>query len=117
MYLKKPSDLDQYFTMVRAIKELLVSFRRFAAGCECDKERILVVPQIPKSPNLNETWMEQMARNAVDDSGGALRHFRFVLHDRDCKFCASFRAILTSAGVAPLALPPRSPNLSAFAER
>ena len=61
--------------------------------------------------------MEQMARNAVDDSGGALRHIRFILHDRDGKFCASFRGILTSGGVAPLALPPRSPNFNAFAGR
>src|SRR6267378_8268092 len=45
-----------------------------------------------------ETWMEQLARNAIDESSGALRHIRFVLHDRDSKFCASFRSILTSAG-------------------
>ena len=40
-----------------------------------------------------------------------------VLHDRDTKFCATFRAILASGGILPLALPPRSPNLNAFAER
>ena len=46
--------------------------------------------------------MAQMARNAVDESGGSLRHIRFVMHDRDTKFCASFRAILTSGGIVPL---------------
>jgi putative transposase len=40
-----------------------------------------------------------------------------VLHDRDTKFCASFRAILETGNVKCLALPPRSPNLNAFAER
>jgi len=40
-----------------------------------------------------------------------------VLHDRDTKFCASFRAILATGNVKCLALPPRSPNLNAFAER
>ena len=61
--------------------------------------------------------MAQMARNAVDESDGTLRHFRFALHDRDSKFCSSFRATLRSGGVRPLALPARSPNLNAFAER
>ena len=42
---------------------------------------------------------------------------RYVLHDRDTKFCASFRTILATGNVKCLALPPRSPNLNAFAER
>jgi hypothetical protein len=31
-----------------------------------------------------------------------MRNIRFVLHDRDTKFCYSFRAILTSGEVQPL---------------
>jgi putative transposase len=42
---------------------------------------------------------------------------RFVLHDHDSKFCASFQNTLRSAGIQPLRLPARSPNLNAFAER
>lgn len=64
-----------------------------------------------------ESWMEQMARNATDEAFGHLRQNRYVLHDRDTKFCASFRAILATGNVNCLALPPRSPNLNAFAER
>ena len=64
-----------------------------------------------------EDWMVQMARNAVDDIDGALLPVRFVLHDRDTKFCASFRSVLQSGGVQPIVLPPRRPNLNAFAER
>ena len=64
-----------------------------------------------------ETWMEQMARNAIDETSGHLRQHQYVLHDRDAKFCASFRATLASGNVKCLALPPRSPNLNAFAER
>ena len=48
---------------------------------------------------------------------GHLRGHRYVLHDRDTKFCASFRALLATGNVNCLALPPRSPNLNAFAER
>ena len=61
--------------------------------------------------------MTQMARTAVDEIDGALRPIRFALHDRDSKFCASFRAMLRSGGVQPLLLPAQSPNLNAFAER
>ena len=49
------------------------------------------------SRHPTEEWMEQIARNAVDEDWGYLRQIRYVLHDRDSKFCASFRAILKTA--------------------
>ena len=64
-----------------------------------------------------QEWMTQMARNAVDEEWGYLRRHRYVLHDRDTKFCADFRKTLATGGVKCLRLPPRSPNLNAFAER
>ena len=64
-----------------------------------------------------EEWMIQMARNAVDEESGYLRGHRYVLHDRDTKFCAEFGQTLATGGVKCLRLPPRSPNLNAFAER
>jgi hypothetical protein len=48
---------------------------------------------------------------------GALRDCRYLLHDRDTKFTRSFRAILMSGRVEALALPARSPNMNAYAER
>jgi putative transposase len=65
----------------------------------------------------NEPWMKQIARNVTMDDCGALRDCRYLLHDRDTKFTRSFRAIVASGRVEPLALPARSPNLNAFAER
>ena len=62
-------------------------------------------------------WMLQMARNATDESSGFLRGHRYLLHDRDTKFCAAFLDVLRSSGIQPLALPARSPNLNAFSER
>jgi hypothetical protein len=56
-----------------------------------------------------EEWMLQMARRSVDAIDGTLLPIRFVLHDRDRKFCASFRDTLRSAGIQPLTLPARSP--------
>jgi hypothetical protein len=54
---------------------------------------------------------------AGDADSGHLRQVRYLLHDRDSKFCTSFEDILKTAGVTSVPLPPRSPNLNAFAER
>ena len=64
-----------------------------------------------------EEWMTQMGRNATDEACGCLPRHRYVLHDRDTKFGAEFRETLAAGGVKCLRLPPRSPNLNAFAER
>jgi transposase InsO family protein len=65
----------------------------------------------------DEVWMKQIARNATMEDGGVLRDCRYLLHDRDTKFTRSFRAIIASGRIEPLALPARSPNLNAYAER
>ena len=62
-------------------------------------------------------WMIQMARNGIDEGSGFLRDMRYLLHDQDTKFCAAFQDVLRSNEIRPLTLPPRSPNLNAFAER
>jgi putative transposase len=67
--------------------------------------------------NPNEAWMKQIARNATMEGCGALRDCRYLLHDRDTKYTRSFRAIIASGRVEPLALPAHSPNLNAYAER
>ena len=48
---------------------------------------------------------------------GFLRGCRYVLHDRDTKFCASFRELIESGSIKTIRLPARSPNLNSFAER
>ena len=65
----------------------------------------------------DEPWMKQIARNVTMEGCGVLRDCRYLLHDRDTKYTRSFRAIIASGGVEPLALPARSPNLNAYAER
>jgi len=64
-----------------------------------------------------ETWMLHVARNLTDAFDGFLRGTRFLIHDRSTLFTEQFREMLKSAGVEPLRLPARSPNLNAFAER
>jgi hypothetical protein len=65
----------------------------------------------------DQDWMEQIARNITMEGTGFLAHWRYVLHDRDSKYCPSFRQLIEAEKVKALALPPKSPNLSAFAER
>ena len=68
-------------------------------------------------PHPNETWMTQMARNSTMVEWGSLTPDQYVLHDRDTKFCATFQETLKAAGVTPITLPARSPNLNAHTER
>jgi len=65
----------------------------------------------------DEIWMKQMARNVTMAAIGFLSNCRYLIQDRDSKFSDSFRSILESCGVKPIRLPPRSPNLNAYAER
>jgi putative transposase len=67
--------------------------------------------------NPDGAWMKQIARNLTASGDGFLKGKRYVLMDRDSKFCGEFRAILQGAGVMPVRLPPRSPNLNAHLER
>ena len=68
------------------------------------------------SANPHERWMQQIARNVAGWEGG-LVGARYLIHDRDAKYTASFDEILKSGAITPVRLPPHSPNLNAFAER
>jgi transposase InsO family protein len=61
--------------------------------------------------------MSQVARNLTDAFEGLLTGKRYLIHDRDPLFTAEFLQTLESAGVKPVKLPPKSPNLNAHAER
>src|ERR1700736_2198319 len=65
----------------------------------------------------DEEWMEQMARNGTMEDSGFLNNRRYLLHDRDRKYCQGFRDVIRVGGIEPIALPARSPNLNAYAER
>ena len=69
------------------------------------------------TPNPDESWMKQVARNVTMADDGFLSGCRYLIIDRDSKFSAVFRMIIKSSGIKPIRLPPRTPNLNAFAER
>jgi transposase InsO family protein len=69
------------------------------------------------TPHPNAAWMMQVARNLTMEEWGFLAPGQYLIHDRDTKFCAAFQQIIDEAGVERVVLPPRSPNLNAYAER
>lgn len=77
--------------------------------------RRVEIAGITASPD--SAWIKQVARNLTDCEAGFLNGTTHLLMDRDTKFTAEFRDLLNSSGVKSVRLPPRSPNLNAYAER
>ena len=65
----------------------------------------------------NEAWVKQTARDLTDFEDGPLKGLKYLIMDRDTKFCDSFRTSLEQSGVEPIILPARSPNLNSQLER
>ena len=72
---------------------------------------------VGSTPQPHETWMKQAARELTACDDGFLNSKRYLLMDRDTKFCESFRAFLDDDGVEPVRLPAKSPNLNSYLER
>jgi len=78
-------------------------------------DRLVHIAGITTNPT--ETWMLQVGRNMTDAIDGALSAKRYLILDRDTKYSVAFRKMINESGTAVIRLPPRSPNLNAFAER
>jgi transposase InsO family protein len=65
----------------------------------------------------NEGWMMQVGRNLTDKFSGSLVGKSHLILDRDTKYTAQFRRLIAESRTAVIRLPPRSPNLNAYAER
>lgn len=61
--------------------------------------------------------MKQIARELTNFEDGFLNGPRYLVMDRDAKFCKSFCDFLESEDISPVRLPPQSPNLNAHLER
>jgi transposase InsO family protein len=62
-------------------------------------------------------WVTQQARNLLLVLGERGRPVRFLLRDRDAKFCRSFDEVFCSEGAQVLVTPVRAPTANAYAER
>src|SRR5215475_147295 len=69
------------------------------------------------TPHPHQAWMMQVARNLTMEQWGFLSPGQYLIHDKDGKYCPAFQPILDEAGITRVPLPPRSPNLNAYAER
>ena len=67
--------------------------------------------------NPDGPWTTQQIRNLLMDLGESTADFRFLVRDRAGQFTASFDALLASAGIEAVKIPPRSPRANAYAER
>jgi len=103
---------DFFSVEVLTLRGLVTYYVLFFIHLESRKVEIAGV-----TPHPNEVWMKQIARNVTMDEWGFLGNCRYLIHDRDTKYCRSFRDIIESGDVKALRLPARSPNLNAFSER
>jgi transposase InsO family protein len=103
---------DFFSVEVLTLRGLVTYYVLFFIHLESRKVEIAGVTQHP-----NERWMKQIARNVTMDEWGFLGNCRYLIHDRDTKYCQSFRKIIETVDVKTLPLPARSPNLNAFSER
>ena len=65
--------------------------------------------------NPTAAWVVQQARNL--SFTGLLEQMRFLIHDRDSKFTASFDEVFRSEGIRVVHTPVRAPQANAYAER
>ena len=103
---------DFFSVEVLTLRGLVTYYVLFFIRLESRHVEVAGITQHP-----NEAWMKQIARNVTMDEWGFLDNCRYLIHDRDTKYCQSFRDIIESGEVKTLPLPARSPNLNAFAER
>ena len=69
------------------------------------------------TPTLGDAYMKQIVRNLTDLFDGFLNDRKYVLMDRDTNFNSAFRTMLDDAGLAPVRLPAKSPNLNSHLDR
>jgi len=104
--------MDFFTAEVLTLKGLLTYYVLFFIHLETRR-----VSLVGFTPYPDQDWMEQQARNITMEEWGCLRGCCYLLHDRDTKFCESFRELIESGSVTALRLPARSPNLNSHAER
>ena len=67
--------------------------------------------------NPNAAWVTQQARNLLVALSEQGRPVRFLIRDRDGKFCRGFDDVFRSEGTKVLVTPGQAPNANAYAER
>ena len=104
---------SDFFTVeVWSLKGLLTFYVLFVIDLSTRRICICGITTHP-----DEAWMLQMSRNLLDPQAGFLRDKKHLIVDRDTKYSAAFRIAFEQEGVGVIRLPPRPPNMDAYAER
>jgi putative transposase len=70
------------------------------------------------SANPDGTWVTQQARNLMMDlDDHSELCVRFLLRDRDAKYCSSFDAVFAAEGIQVVLTPYRTPQANGHVER
>jgi putative transposase len=91
------------------------TIRRIVAAVIEVGSRCVHVLEVTADPDGR--WATQQIRNLLMDLSDRAADFKFLVRGRAGQFTDSFDAVLTSTGIRPVKIPPRSPRANAFAER
>jgi putative transposase len=69
------------------------------------------------TPNPDDAWVTQQARNLTMQIGEDERQFRVLIHDRDTKFSRAFDEVFRSEGIEVIRTPVKAPKANANAGR
>src|SRR6266704_1132289 len=91
-----------------------ISLRRFYVlfFIELESRRVHLAGCTTNPPGA---WVTQQARNL--SFTGVFERIRFLIHDRDSKFAASFHEVFRSEHISVIQTPIRAPQANAYAER
>jgi hypothetical protein len=71
----------------------------------------------PATAHPDSAWVTQQARNLALDLDARVSPVRFLIRDRDTKFCRGFDEVVRSEGARVIRTPIQAPNANAHAER
>jgi hypothetical protein len=100
-----------------AVSRPPADFFRGAAACRAARTREPKLGIAGITTNPEGRWVTQQGRNLLMELDDAGIRPRFLIRDRDRKFCRDFDEVFRSEGICVIKAPARAPRARAHAER